>query len=157
MPSGSEATRCGTNLPGRRPGPVEGRAQPEAGGPGGVPDCDTLRGDAADRQQHRSRRQHGAPGLDRRGAEGLGREQLERAVVGGAATGLAMIPDDDLKDHFAPGDMWGAWSTPGKYIPYVEAGASGVMFFASRKSTNYGFPSVSYALAQAMIIDTATS
>jgi membrane-associated phospholipid phosphatase len=79
------------------------------------------------------------------------------ALIGGAATGLATIPEDDLANHFAPTDVWGAWSRPGNYIPYIETGASGVMFLVSRKSTNQKFRSVSYALVQAMIIDAAVT
>lgn len=76
---------------------------------------------------------------------------------GGAAYGFATIPEQRIEAHFAPGDVWGAWSTPGKYIghPLVVGGASLALFGASRKSEDRRFRSFSYALVQGMIMSSA--
>jgi len=69
-------------------------------------------------------------------------------AVGAAATGLATIPEQHLEQHFARGDMWGAWADPGKYIgnPAILFGASSVLFAASRKSDDRRFRSMTYSL-----------
>jgi membrane-associated phospholipid phosphatase len=76
------------------------------------------------------------------------------AVIGGAATALATIPEQQIEQHFAPGDVWGAWSTPGSYIgnPVILAGVSTALFTASRKTENRKFRSLSYSLLQGTIM-----
>lgn len=79
------------------------------------------------------------------------------ALVTGAAYGLATIPEQDLERHFAPGDVWGSWAAPGKYIgnPLVMGGLSATLFTVSRKSHDRRFRSFSYALLQGSIMSTA--
>lgn len=78
-------------------------------------------------------------------------------VAGSAAFGIATVPEQSLERHFAPGDVWGAWPAPGKYIghPLVLGGVSFASFAFSRKSQNRRFRSLSYALVQGSIMDAA--
>ncbi len=75
-------------------------------------------------------------------------------AVGAAATGLATIPEQDLEQHFARGEMWGAWADPGKYIgnPAILFGTGSVLFAASRKSNDRRFRSMTYSLMQGAIV-----
>jgi hypothetical protein len=78
-------------------------------------------------------------------------------LAGGAALGLATIPEQDLERHFAPGNVWGKWAAPGKYIgnPLLLGGVSSALFAFSRKSQDRRFRSFSYALIQGSIMSTA--
>ena len=78
-------------------------------------------------------------------------------VAGGAAYGLGTIWDQSLERHFAPGDVWGKWAAPGKYIghPLILGGVSGTLFAISRGSDDVRFRSFSYALLQSSIVSSA--
>lgn len=79
------------------------------------------------------------------------------ALVVGDAFGLATIPEQNLERHFAPGNVWGKWPAPGKYIghPLMLGGISGALFAFSRNSQDRRFRSLSYALIQGSIISSA--
>ena len=79
------------------------------------------------------------------------------ALVGGAALGLATIPEQDLEQHFSSGTMWGGWAASGKYLgnPVILGGVSTALFAFSRKSQDRRFRSFSYALLQGSIMTTA--
>ena len=78
-------------------------------------------------------------------------------LVTGAVYGISTAPEQDLKRHFAPGDMWGNWAAPGKYIghPLVLGGVSAGLFAISRKSQDRRFRSFSYSLIQGSIMSGA--
>jgi hypothetical protein len=78
-------------------------------------------------------------------------------LAGGAAYGLATVPEQGLEKHFAPGDVWGAWPAPGRYIghPLLLGGIGFASFAVSRKSQDRRFRSLSYALVQGSIMSTA--
>jgi len=84
-------------------------------------------------------------------------ESVAPVLVGGAAYSIATIPEQRIQAHFAPGDVWGRWSTPGEYIghPFVLGGISATMFAFSRKSEDRRFRSLSYALVQGMFMSAA--
>jgi membrane-associated phospholipid phosphatase len=77
------------------------------------------------------------------------------ALLGGAAAvSLSTIPEQRLEAHFSRGDMWGGWSTPGKYVghPLILGGLSTVLFAASRKSDDTKFRSLAYSLMQGTLV-----
>ncbi len=80
-------------------------------------------------------------------------------IAGAAATGLATIPEQDIKEHFAPGDRWGRWSSPGKHMgnDSILAAAAGGLFWAGRKSDNSRFRDATYSLMQATIVNVAVT
>jgi hypothetical protein len=79
-------------------------------------------------------------------------------AAGAAGTGLATIPEQRLERHFAPGDMWGVWSVPGKYIgsPAIIGSISCVVFGVSRSSDDRKFRSFSYSLIQGAIMSSVS-
>jgi membrane-associated phospholipid phosphatase len=79
------------------------------------------------------------------------------ALAGGAAIGVSTIPEQDLERHFAPGDVWGNWAAPGKYIghPLILGGLSAGLFAISRKSEDRRFRAFSYALVNGSIMSAA--
>ena len=80
-------------------------------------------------------------------------------AAGAAATGLATIPEQNIEEHFAPGDRWGKWADPGKYMGnggYLAAAAGG-LFWLGRRSDNQKFRDVTYSLLQGTIVNTAVT
>jgi len=79
------------------------------------------------------------------------------ALVTGAAYGIATAPEQDLERHFAPGDMWGNWAAPGKYIghPLILGGVSAGLFAISRKTQDHRFRAFSYSLINGSIMSVA--
>lgn len=70
-----------------------------------------------------------------------------------AAYGIATAPEQDLERHFAPGDMWGNWTKPGRYIgsSAILGPTSLGLFLISRKSDDRRFRAFSYSLIHGMI------
>ena len=80
-------------------------------------------------------------------------------IAGAAATGLATIPEQDIKEHFTAGDRWGRWSSPGQYMgnSSILVVAAGGLFWAGRKSDNSRFRDATYSLMQATIVNVAVT
>jgi membrane-associated phospholipid phosphatase len=70
-----------------------------------------------------------------------------------AAYAVATVPEQDLEKHFAPGGVWGSWSTPGKYLgnAAILGPASLGLFLTSRHSEDRRFRAFSYSLLHGMI------
>ena len=83
----------------------------------------------------------------------VSRHNLKPLLMGGAATGLATIPEQNLEAFFAPGDRWGRWAALGQHTPLVLVGSTGLFYVISRKSDSSRFRSFSYAMVHGMIID----
>jgi len=75
-------------------------------------------------------------------------------AVTGAAYGISTAPEQDIERHFAPGDMWGSWATPGKWIghPLILGGTSAALFAISRKTQDRRFRSFSYSIMSGAIV-----
>ena len=84
----------------------------------------------------------------------IARDNIKPLAVGGSLTGLAVIPEDDIRRYFGTGDR-GAWTAPGRYLGSapVISGTSVFLFAASRRSTDRRFRSFSYAFLQGVIVN----
>lgn len=84
----------------------------------------------------------------------LSKRNIAPAVAWSAAYGVSTQYDQTLEEHFAPGNMWGGWAAPGKYIghPLILGGVSTTLFAVSRRSEDRRFRSFSYALFQGSIM-----
>lgn len=85
----------------------------------------------------------------------INKQSIAPVLAGAALTGIATAPEQDIERHFARGDVWGRWATPGQYIghPVILGGISASLFGLSRRSENRKFRSLSYALVQGSIMD----
>ena len=87
----------------------------------------------------------------------INKQSILPLLAGTALTSAATAPEQRLERHFAPGDIWGAWADPARYVgnSFILGGVSATLFGLSRKSDNQKFRSLSYALIHGSIMDAA--